>query len=45
MDWGVVSGSLPDFAQGLKVCLILLVISVATGFVLSVPLACRETHR
>ena len=39
MDWDVVTGSLPDFAQGLKVCLLLLVISVATGFVLSVPLA------
>jgi len=39
MDWGVVTGSLPDFVQGLKVCLLLLVISVATGFVLSVPLA------
>ena len=39
MDWDVVTGSLPDFAQGLKVCLLLLVISVVTGFVLSVPLA------
>lgn len=39
MDWDVVAGSLPDFVQGLKVCLLLLVISVATGFVLSVPLA------
>ena len=39
MDWAVVSASLPDFAQGLRVCLTLLVISVATGFVLSVPLA------
>ena len=39
MDWQVITGSLPDFAQGLKVCLLLLFISVATGFVLSVPLA------
>ena len=39
MDLDVVTGSLPDFAQGLKVCLVLLVISVATGYVLSVPLA------
>jgi arginine/ornithine transport system permease protein len=39
MDWAVITGSLPDFAQGLKVCLILLVISVGTGFVCSVPLA------
>ena len=40
MDWDVFTGSLPDFVQGLKVCLLLLlVISVVTGFVLSVPLA------
>ena len=39
MDWDVVTASLPDFAQGLKVCLVLLVISVATGFVLSIPLS------
>ena len=39
MDWQVIAQSLPDFAQGLKVCLILLVISVCTGFVCSVPLA------
>lgn len=39
IDWTVIAGSLPEFAKGLKVCLILLAISVATGFVLSVPLA------
>jgi arginine/ornithine transport system permease protein len=39
MDWPVIVGSLPAFAGGLKVCLILLVISVATGFVLALPLA------
>ena len=39
LDWQVISASVPDFAGGLRVCLILLVISVATGFVLSVPLA------
>jgi len=39
IDWQVVISSLPDFARGLKVCLVLLCISVATGFVLSVPLA------
>ncbi len=39
MDWQVIQQSLPDFAGGLRVCLTLLVISVATGFVLSVPLA------
>jgi arginine/ornithine transport system permease protein len=39
IDWAVIQGSLPDFAHGLRVCLTLLFISVATGFVLSVPLA------
>lgn len=39
IDWQVIQGSLPDFAHGLQVCLLLLVISVGTGFVLSVPLA------
>lgn len=39
VDWEVVVGSLPDFADGLRVCLTLLLISVGTGFVLSVPLA------
>lgn len=39
MDWPVIAGSLPAFAQGLKVCLLLLAISVCTGFVLSVPLS------
>jgi arginine/ornithine transport system permease protein len=39
LDWDVVIGSLPDFAAGLKVCLVLLAISVTTGFVVSVPLA------
>lgn len=39
IDWEVVVGSLPDFADGLRVCLTLLVLSVGTGFVLSVPLA------
>lgn len=39
MDWDVVTSSLPAFAQGLKVCLILLVISLATGYTLALPLA------
>ncbi len=39
LDWSVIQQSLPDFAAGLQVCLVLLVISVSTGFVLSVPLA------
>ena len=39
IDWGVIAQSLPDFWGGLQVCLLLLAISVGTGFVLSVPLA------
>ena len=39
MDWQVIVASLPDFAHGLQVSLTLLVLSVATGFVLSLPLA------
>ncbi len=39
VDWAVIQASLPEFAHGLRVCLLLLVLSVATGFVLSLPLA------
>ncbi len=39
IDWSVIAQSLPDFWGGLQVCLLLLAISVGTGFVLSVPLA------
>lgn len=39
LDWDVIAASMPQHLQGLKVCLLLLAISVATGFVLSVPLA------
>jgi arginine/ornithine transport system permease protein len=39
IDWSVVIGSLPDFFAGLKVTLVLLAISLATGLLLSVPLA------
>ncbi len=39
IDWDVIAQSLPDFWGGLQVCLLLLAISVGTGFVLSVPLA------
>jgi arginine/ornithine transport system permease protein len=39
IDWTVIQGSLPEFAQGLRVCLTLLAISLVTGFVCSVPLA------
>jgi arginine/ornithine transport system permease protein len=39
IDWNVVGSSLPAFAGGVKVCLILLVISLATGFACALPLA------
>jgi arginine/ornithine transport system permease protein len=39
IDWDVIIQSLPAFWGGLQVCLLLLAISVGTGFVLSVPLA------
>ncbi len=39
IDTAVIAESLPAFAQGLRVCLLLLVISLTTGLVLSVPLA------
>lgn len=39
IDWPVIAENLPAFWGGLQVCLLLLAISVGTGFVLSVPLA------
>lgn len=39
MDWELVRDSLPDFAEGLRVCLLLLGASLATGLALSLPLA------
>jgi arginine/ornithine transport system permease protein len=39
IDWQVIQQSLPAFAGGLRVCLLLLFISVSTGLLLSVPLA------
>jgi arginine/ornithine transport system permease protein len=39
IDWTVIQASLPDFASGLRVCLTLLVLSLATGLLLSIPLA------
>ena len=39
LDWQVIQDSLPAFAHGLGVCLALLVLSLGTGLLLSVPLA------
>lgn len=38
-DIDIIVGALPDFLRGLRTTLVLLVISLATGFLLSVPLA------
>ena len=45
IDWAVVTESLPAFAGGLRVCLGLLAISLATGLLLSVPLAVARVSR
>lgn len=39
IDWSVISDSAPAFWDGLKVTMLLLVITCSAGFVLSVPLA------
>lgn len=39
LDWEVIRSSLPAFAQGLGVCLLLLALSLGTGLLMSVPLA------
>ena len=45
MDWQIVIDALPAFGQGLVTTLVLLVISLAAGFVLSVPLAVARVSR
>ncbi len=45
IDWDVLRAHAPAFAQGIGVCLLLLAISVGTGFVLSVPLAIARVSR
>ncbi|AYQ28507.1 MULTISPECIES: ABC transporter permease [unclassified Polaromonas] len=39
MDWQIITGSLPLYASGIKTTLVLLVLSLASSFVISVPLA------
>lgn len=39
MDWSVITGSLPEFARGIGVCLTLLAISLVTAFLVSLPLS------
>jgi arginine/ornithine transport system permease protein len=45
IDWDVIVQNGPAFWSGLQVCLLLLAISVGTGFVLSVPLAVARVSR
>lgn len=39
IDWNIVTENAPAFASGLQMTIILLVVSIGSGFVLSVPLA------
>lgn len=45
IDWSVVVGALPDFLKGLQITLLLLAVSLASGFVLAVPLATLRVSR
>ena len=45
MDLGVIAGAAPDFLRGLQVTLLLLVVSLASGLLLSVPLAVARAAR
>jgi arginine/ornithine transport system permease protein len=39
MDWQIITGSLPQYAAGIKTTLVLLAISLASSFVIAIPLA------
>lgn len=45
IDWPVIAGAMPDFIRGLQITLLLLAISLASGFVLAVPLATLRVSR
>lgn len=45
MDLQIVIDALPQFGQGIRVTLVLLLVSLAAGFVLSVPLAVARVSR
>jgi arginine/ornithine transport system permease protein len=45
IDWSVIAGALPDFVQGLQITLLLLAISLASGFALAIPLATLRVSR
>jgi len=45
IDWDIVRDALPAYMQGLRITLLLLVLSISTGFILSVPLAMARVSR
>jgi arginine/ornithine transport system permease protein len=45
IDWEIVRDTLPAFIDGVQITLLLLVMAVASGFVLSVPLAVARASR
>ena len=45
IDWTIVRDTLPDFLGAVQITLLLLVISVASGFALSVPLSVARASR
>jgi arginine/ornithine transport system permease protein len=45
MDWQIVIDSLPQYVQGIRVTLTLLAISLAAGFVISIPMAIARVSK
>jgi arginine/ornithine transport system permease protein len=45
IDWSIVAETFPAFLEGLQITLVLLVISTASGLILSVPLAVARASR
>lgn len=45
MDWAVIGEALPAYFEGLRISLILLALSLASGFLLAVPLAVARVSR
>ena len=45
IDWEIIRDAIPAYMQGLRITLLLLVLSISTGFILSVPLAMARVSR
>jgi arginine/ornithine transport system permease protein len=45
MDWQVITNSLPQYAQGIRVTLTLLAISLLAGFLISIPMAIARVSK